>query len=72
MLCHSFIHSKCYAKHEVKMLIMIDIDLFLDSGPYIAELLGKFEDSALRHNISSMLIPRSRLDIGELIGKGNY
>ncbi|XP_071081930.1 hepatocyte growth factor receptor-like isoform X2 [Haliotis cracherodii] len=43
-----------------------------DSGPYIAELLGKFEDTALRQNISSMLIARSRLDIGELIGKGNF
>ncbi|XP_041349997.1 plexin-A4-like isoform X2 [Gigantopelta aegis] len=43
-----------------------------DSGPYIAELLGKFEDSALHHSISSMLIPRSRLDIGELIGKGHF
>ena len=41
-----------------------------DCGPFIAELLGHFEDPSLRQDITAMLIPRSRLDIGELIGKG--
>ncbi|KAK6175621.1 hypothetical protein SNE40_014038 [Patella caerulea] len=43
-----------------------------DCAPHIAELLSKFEDNAVRQNISSLLVPRSKLDIGELIGKGNF
>ncbi|XP_025108033.1 plexin-A2-like isoform X2 [Pomacea canaliculata] len=43
-----------------------------DSGPYIADLLGRFDDTALRHSITTMLIPRSKLDMGELIGKGHF
>ncbi|XP_069142714.1 plexin-A2-like isoform X2 [Argopecten irradians] len=43
-----------------------------DSGPYISELLARIEDEAARQNISDFLIPRSKLDIGELVGKGVY
>ncbi|XP_061195541.1 plexin-A4-like isoform X3 [Saccostrea echinata] len=43
-----------------------------DSGPYISELLGRIEDEAIRQNVSDFLIPRSKLSIGNLIGKGSY
>nr|KAG5704612.1 hypothetical protein BaRGS_031876 [Batillaria attramentaria] len=44
-----------------------------DCGPYITELLAGFEGNPhVRQNITAMLIPRSRLDIGELIGKGHF
>ncbi|XP_076468636.1 plexin-A2-like isoform X2 [Babylonia areolata] len=43
-----------------------------DCSPYITELLSQFEDPALRQNVTAMLIPRSRLDVGELIGKGHF
>ncbi|OWF53201.1 plexin-A4-like isoform X2 [Mizuhopecten yessoensis] len=43
-----------------------------DSGPYISELLARIEDEAARQSISDFLIPRSKLDIGELVGKGVF
>ncbi|KAK3610517.1 hypothetical protein CHS0354_008946 [Potamilus streckersoni] len=43
-----------------------------DSGPYIEELLSKIEDEATRQNVANFLIPRRRLDIGDLLGKGNF
>lgn len=43
-----------------------------DCGPYITELLSRFDDTSLRQSITAMLIPRSKLDIGELIGKGHF
>ncbi|XP_048741494.2 plexin-A4-like isoform X3 [Ostrea edulis] len=43
-----------------------------DSGPYINELLSRIEDEALQQNISDFLIYRSKLNVGDLIGKGNY
>ena len=46
--------------------------MFADSGPYIAEILGRIEDENDRQAISDFLIPRNKLDIGELVGKGRY
>ncbi|KAL3853671.1 hypothetical protein ACJMK2_017194 [Sinanodonta woodiana] len=43
-----------------------------DSGPYVEELLSKIEDEATRQNVANFLIPRRRLDIGDLLGKGNF
>nr|KAI8732931.1 plexin-A2-like isoform X2 [Biomphalaria glabrata] len=43
-----------------------------DSSPYINELLAKFEEPVLKQSISAALISRSKLDIGDLIGKGYY
>ncbi|KAL8618189.1 hypothetical protein ACOMHN_059196 [Nucella lapillus] len=43
-----------------------------DCGPYITELLSQFEDPALRQSVTAVLIPRSKLDVGELIGKGHF
>jgi hypothetical protein len=41
-----------------------------DCSPYVTELLSHIEDTALRQNIASMMVPRNKLDIGEMIGKG--
>lgn len=41
-----------------------------DSGPYISELLGRIEDEAVRQSVSDFLVPRSKLSVGDLIGKG--
>ncbi|KAH9518962.1 hypothetical protein Btru_008795, partial [Bulinus truncatus] len=43
-----------------------------DSSPYINELLGKFEEPVLKQSISASLIARSKLEIGDLVGKGHY
>ena len=43
-----------------------------DSGPYISELLARIENEADRQGVSDVLIPRSKLSIGELVGKGQY
>ncbi|KAK3804123.1 hypothetical protein RRG08_047200 [Elysia crispata] len=43
-----------------------------DSTPYINELLGKFEESALKQNIAMVLISRRKLDLRDLVGKGHY
>ena len=44
--------------------------LLTDTGPYIEEILSKVEDEAVRQNIQEFLINRRRLDIGDLLGKG--
>lgn len=43
-----------------------------DCSPYIIELLSHIEDPILRQNISAMMIPRNKLNIGEMIGKGHF
>lgn len=43
-----------------------------DSAPYISELLAGIEDEAVRQSVSDFLIPRSKLSVGDLIGKGSY
>lgn len=43
-----------------------------DSTSYINELLGKFEESALKQNIAMALISRRKLDLRDLVGKGHY
>ena len=49
------------------------LSLFLlpDTGPYIEEILSKVEDEGVCQNIREFLINRRRLDIGDLLGKGN-
>ncbi|KAL5015005.1 hypothetical protein ScPMuIL_009275 [Solemya velum] len=41
-------------------------------APYIAELLENIQDESVRQKVSGILIQRSKLEIGELIGKGNF
>lgn len=43
-----------------------------DTGPYIEEILSKVEDEGVCQNIREFLIHRRRLDIGDLLGKGNF
>ncbi|RUS75195.1 hypothetical protein EGW08_017054, partial [Elysia chlorotica] len=43
-----------------------------DSTPYINELLGKFEESAVKQNIAMALISRRKLDLRDLVGKGYF
>lgn len=45
--------------------------IIVDSAPYISELLAGIEDEAVRQSVSDFLIPRSKLSVGDLIGKGN-
>lgn len=45
--------------------------IIVDSAPYISELLAGIEDEAVRQSISDFLILRSKLSVGDLIGKGN-
>ena len=44
--------------------------LLTDSTQYISELVSGVSDEQERQQISQLLITRSKLDIGELIGKG--
>ncbi|KAK3101113.1 hypothetical protein FSP39_001037 [Pinctada imbricata] len=43
-----------------------------DSGPYVSELLTRIDNEATRQAVSDLLIPRSKINIGEIIGKGVY
>lgn len=43
-----------------------------DTAPYIEELLSKVEDDLVKQNINQLLISRRKLDIGDLLGKGNF
>lgn len=51
-------------------VVIFSSSTFSDSGPYISELLSRITDDAVKQNISTFLIARSQLDIGDLIGKG--
>ncbi|XP_014769592.1 plexin-A1 isoform X1 [Octopus bimaculoides] len=44
----------------------------MDSSQYISELLASFDDEQERQQITELLITRNKLDIGELLGKGNF
>ncbi|GAB1598516.1 plexin-A4-like isoform X1 [Argonauta hians] len=44
----------------------------MDSAQYINELLASFDDEHERHQMSELLVTRNKLDIGELLGKGNF
>lgn len=50
---------------------VIFVKIIVDSAPYISELLAGIEDEAVRQSISDFLILRSKLSVGDLIGKGN-
>ncbi|KAL4226893.1 Plexin b2a [Mactra antiquata] len=43
-----------------------------DTGPYIDELLSTVESDSTKENIRGLLISRGKLDIGDLLGKGNF
>lgn len=44
----------------------------IDSTQYISELVSGVTDEQERQQISQLLITRSKLDVGELVGKGNF
>lgn len=58
---------------QIKKKFQIELFLYIivDSAPYISELLAGIEDEAVRQSVSDFLIPRSKLSVGDLIGKGN-
>lgn len=43
-----------------------------DTAPYIEELLSKVADDHIRQNIQQMLISRKKLNIGDMLAKGNF
>ncbi|XP_045167311.2 plexin-A1-like isoform X2 [Mercenaria mercenaria] len=43
-----------------------------DTAPYIEELLSKVEDDYVKQCIQLLLISRRKLDIGDILGKGNF
>ncbi|CAC5406948.1 PLXNA [Mytilus coruscus] len=43
-----------------------------DSGPYIKELLSRISDEGMKQKISTYLVSRNQLDIGEVVAKGCY
>lgn len=50
--------------------IIISVSIQAESAQYVNELLGKFEEPVLKQNIAAALISRRKLDIGDLVGKG--
>ena len=44
--------------------------VFVDTGPYITELLSRIPDESMKQKISTFLIARSQMDIGEVLAKG--
>ncbi|XP_071128439.1 hepatocyte growth factor receptor-like isoform X3 [Mytilus edulis] len=43
-----------------------------DSGPYIKELLSRISDEGMKQKISTYMVSRNQLDIGEIVAKGCY
>lgn len=54
-----------------EMSVVIYLVLFTDIEPYIEELISKVEAETTRENIRQLLIPRRKLNIGDMLGKGN-
>lgn len=53
-----------------EMSVVIYLVLFTDIEPYIEELISKVEAETTGENIRQLLIPRRKLNIGDMLGKG--